>query len=194
MKGRLPDFYRLWCPQDKISYEAIVLTEFLLNESCISILHAPLVKDSWRFAFTQRITNNSLSMVFRIPHNCPQPIFPGISAALLQISCTLASMDHEAFLLDSVFFHAWMHSKLFSPLLWVISLSLFFLAKFCLFFKGFWDPQNVFACEALLSYGANFQAERTVASFNLIKLIQYLLYWIIVACITWVSLMTYELT
>lgn len=70
----------------------------------------------------------------------------------------------------SVFFHAWMHSKVFSSLFWVISLFLFFLATFNLFFKGFWDLHNVFACEALLSYGANFQAERTVTSFNHIKL------------------------
>lgn len=122
---------------------------------------------------------------------CPQSIFPDMLPFFR--SCTLASKDHQEFLAYSVFFHAWVCSKVFSPLFWVISLFLFFLAKFYLFFKGFWDPHNVFACEALLSCGASFQAERTVTSFNLIKLIQYLLYWIIVTCITQVSLMTYEL-
>lgn len=121
---------------------------------------------------------------------CPQSVFPDM---LLFRCSTLASKDHKSSLHTQCFSMPECVQKYFSPLFWVFSLFLFFLAKFYLFFKGFWDPHNVFACEALLSCGANFQAERTVTSFNLIKLIQCLLYWIIVTCITRVSLMTYEL-
>ena len=143
------------------------------------------------FAFTKRIMTNSFYILFKFIQFAPTPSFQPFVCppSDIRYSCLNGSWRlhciHRAFLFSSDFSN--------------FSFPFLLGQKFYLFFKGFWDPHNASACEAFLSYDASFQAETIVTSLTsqiltiLIIKIQYLMYWIIVTGITWVSLKTYQL-
>lgn len=137
--------------------------------SLVSVFHMLLL---WKalgwFGFTKRITTKSFYILFKFIHSFFLLHLFSHFSALLQISCTLASMDHEDFLAYMVLFHAWRDSKaFFYSVFSTFSFPFLLGKKFYLFFKGFWDLHNAFACEAFLSYDASFQAETIVTSLIL---------------------------